>query len=40
VQTINPKRKETKPVSYHLMSLILMVATVMVINTIFSMVLP
>ena len=36
MQTINPKRKETKPFSYHLMSLTLMVATVMVINTIFS----
>jgi hypothetical protein len=40
VQTIYPKAKPTKPVSYHLMSLTLSVATVLIINAIFGMMLP
>jgi len=31
MQTIDPKRKLTKPVSYHLMSLTLLVVTVLTI---------
>ncbi|SVD35711.1 uncharacterized protein METZ01_LOCUS388565 [marine metagenome] len=38
MQTIDPKRKLNKPVSYHLMSLTLLVATVLLIDVIFGMV--
>ena len=34
MQTIDPKRKLPKPVSYHLMSLTLLVATVLLIDVI------
>ena len=36
MQTIDPKRKLTKPVSYHLTSLTLLVATVLLIDAIFG----